>query len=89
MRQLQAIPTYEYNWYQHKVRFSEISKLEVYLHITHIYRQAQQFSEMTSPMERNFYMIEYMKTNYGPVFSGLQKTVSYGYTSWRIDTEVV
>jgi hypothetical protein len=37
--------------------------LAVYLHITHLYRQAMQFSEMTSPIEKSFSVIEYAKTN--------------------------
>jgi hypothetical protein len=46
--------------YQRQVKLSEISELAVYLHITYIYRQAPQLSEMTSPIEKSF---EYAKTN--------------------------
>jgi hypothetical protein len=35
----------------------------VYLHITHLYCQAPQFSEMTSPTEKSFCVIEYAKSN--------------------------
>jgi hypothetical protein len=37
---------------------SQISKLVVYPHITYIHPQAAQFSEMTSPVEKRFYVIE-------------------------------
>jgi hypothetical protein len=43
--------------------YSQISKLAVYLHITYLYFQAPQLSEMTSPREKSFCMIEYTKTN--------------------------
>jgi hypothetical protein len=54
--------THLYNWYQQKVKFSEISKLAVYFHITYLYCQALQFSEMSSPIEKSFCVIEYKKT---------------------------
>jgi hypothetical protein len=37
--------------------------LAVYLHITYLYRQAPQLSEMTSPIEKSFCVIEYAETN--------------------------
>jgi hypothetical protein len=49
--------------YQRKIKFSEISKLAVYLHITYVYRQAPQFSEMTSPTETNFCATEFAKSS--------------------------
>lgn len=61
MRKLQSILIY--NRYQWKVKLSEISKLAVYLHITYLYCQALQFSEMTSPIEKRVCVIEYAKTN--------------------------
>jgi hypothetical protein len=61
MRKHQRIPTY--NPYHLKVKFSEITKLAVYLHITYLYLQAPQFSEMKSPTEKSFCVIEYEKTN--------------------------
>jgi hypothetical protein len=60
-RKLQSKPTY--NRYQRKVKFSEISKFAVYLHITCLYFQAPQWSEMTSRTETSFGVIEYTTTN--------------------------
>jgi hypothetical protein len=37
--------------------------LAVYLQITYIYRQVPQLSQMTSPTEKNFCVIEYAKSN--------------------------
>jgi hypothetical protein len=55
--------TTKHNRYQRKMKFSEISELAVYLHITYIYSQAAQFSEITSPVEKSFCVIEYTETN--------------------------
>jgi hypothetical protein len=55
------IPLHNQN--QRNIRFSEISKFAVYLHITYLYRQATQFSEMASPLEKSVFGIEYAKTN--------------------------
>jgi hypothetical protein len=52
-----------YNRYQRKVKISEISKFAVYLLIIYLFLQAPQFLEMTSPIEKDFYVIEYKKTN--------------------------
>jgi hypothetical protein len=60
-RNLQSIPAY--NRYQRKAKFSEISKLAVYLHSTDLYHQAPKFSAMTSPIEKSLCVIEYAKTN--------------------------
>jgi hypothetical protein len=46
------------NHYQGKVKFSEISKLAVYLHITYLYRQAPQFSETMYVSHREEHLVD-------------------------------
>jgi hypothetical protein len=41
----------------------EITKLTLHLHISCLYQQAPQFSEMASPTEKSFCVTEYTKTN--------------------------
>jgi hypothetical protein len=65
--ELQSIPTY--NQYQHNIKFSEISKLAVYLHITYLYHQALKFSEMASPTEKRFASLSTREQIHAPVFS--------------------
>jgi hypothetical protein len=62
------MPTYDR--YQRKVKFSKISKLAVYLHITYFTAWIGNFQKWCLPRRRAFALLSTRKQIHAPVFSG-------------------